>query len=880
MRNLWKRIVAMGCVASLAISCPVINLRAENVLDSSVASESTVDEREIYTDRLDESERDSSIDETVMGTEDESIYPNDITDSESMESLDDLYLDSEKVLGDFENNEIANDDSDVVMDSIDISEEQDSMDENVGGSLVIEERTESGTVKKTTSYPKTDLSKSDAEVNLGELPFNRVSVESEVVDIDVLDERTFNDLGNVAEYDPKGIPLFIGPTKGDGSLLNEGTECTITVTGPKVTKKIRDKAYDEERFMNSLGVKSLYHKYADHYNFGSLIMNDRLSERLGSGYEVSDSWLMFLQWDLERKYGDNIGEIRKYKTATEFINKTHFNCNDKKVAINLGTLEDQEDVISHVKKEVEKEKAAGYYVAPVLKASVGLSFSGNKSYSKAAINAAKKADYEVESKDGKYIVHNKGYGEDWEDAIKYPLGIEQLAVVSSKEIAEKIGLKEGQYNAYVIKRTCNGYYLYYPFTGTQMMQAWAAEMDSWGTSDKGHWDFLLYGDEHFDYREGTYDRNIANLRDPGLYCSNYGTDNHIVHRQMLHHYATYDYTIKEPGTYTITVKGVNNYKGTKSTTLIVTKASKTDISAAKVQTKRECYPCTGKERKPVPTVTLGSKTLEIGKDCTISYENNKNPGTATIIVTGTGYYTGVAKGYFQLYKSDGDAYKPGKSITSAIVTTKQLLYHYTGKPRKPVPTVKLYGKTLEANKDYTVRYLDNKNVGSAKIIITGIGEYAGEITQYFSIYDPDEKQIPVYRLFNTKTGEHFYTSSSAERERYLKQNSWNSEGIAWYAPWYSSEPIYRLANPNNGDEHHYTKSESESSWLQSLGWKFEGIAWYSDPYKRVPIYRHYHPKQRTGNHHYTTSKGESNHIVKYEGWKYEGISFYVSKAGG
>ena len=68
--------------------------------------------------------------------------------------------------------------------------------------------------------------------------------------------------------------------------------------------------------------------------------------------------------------------------------------------------------------------------------------------------------------------------------------------------------------------------------------------------------------------------------------------------------------------------------------------------------------------------------------------------------------------------------------------------------------------------------------------------------------------------------------------------------------------------------------------MVSLGWRNEGTAWYSDPSKKVPIYRHYHPKQRTGNHHYTTSKGESDHIVKYEGWNYEGIAFYVSKAGG
>ena len=181
--------------------------------------------------------------------------------------------------------------------------------------------------------------------------------------------------------------------------------------------------------------------------------------------------------------------------------------------------------------------------------------------------------------------------------------------------------------------------------------------------------------------------------------------------------------------------------------------------------------------------------------------------------------------------------------------------------------------------DYTVTYKNNKAVGKATIIATGIGKYTGTKTCTFQIVKA-VKIIPVYRLFNTRTGEHFYTASTAERKKYLNAGNWKAEGVAWYAPETSSQPIYRLSNPNNGNEHHYTKSKSEKDWLVSLGWKYDCIAWYSDTNKTVPIYRHYHPIQRTGNHHYTTSKGESNYIVKYEGWRYEGISFYVSKAGG
>ena len=132
--------------------------------------------------------------------------------------------------------------------------------------------------------------------------------------------------------------------------------------------------------------------------------------------------------------------------------------------------------------------------------------------------------------------------------------------------------------------------------------------------------------------------------------------------------------------------------------------------------------------------------------------------------------------------------------------------------------------------------------------------------------------VPIYRVFNRRTGEHFYTQSRFERD-YLVKHGWNDEGVGWYAPQNSKTPVYRLYNPNSG-EHHYTCSQIEKNWLVKLGWRYEGIGWYSDDRKQVAVYRHYHPIQRTGNHHYSISKGESSHIVSYEGWKYEGIGWY------
>ena len=59
---------------------------------------------------------------------------------------------------------------------------------------------------------------------------------------------------------------------------------------------------------------------------------------------------------------------------------------------------------------------------------------------------------------------------------------------------------------------------------------------------------------------------------------------------------------------------------------------------------------------------------------------------------------------------------------------------YTGKLRTfPKISVTVNGKTLTLNKDYTVKYSNNRNVGKAAVIITGKGMYTGTIKKWFNI---------------------------------------------------------------------------------------------------------------------------------------------------
>ena len=133
---------------------------------------------------------------------------------------------------------------------------------------------------------------------------------------------------------------------------------------------------------------------------------------------------------------------------------------------------------------------------------------------------------------------------------------------------------------------------------------------------------------------------------------------------------------------------------------------------------------TGKALKPKVTVKDGSYTLKAGTDYTLAWSNNINAGTrATVKITGKGGYTGTVTKYFTI--------KPA-SIAKAVigkVTSKA----YTGKAIKPVPAVKLSGKTLTRNTDYTFKYSNNIKVGRATIIATGKGNYTGTVKSTFVI---------------------------------------------------------------------------------------------------------------------------------------------------
>ena len=58
---------------------------------------------------------------------------------------------------------------------------------------------------------------------------------------------------------------------------------------------------------------------------------------------------------------------------------------------------------------------------------------------------------------------------------------------------------------------------------------------------------------------------------------------------------------------------------------------------------------------------------------------------------------------------------------------------YSGKAKKPAAKLTYHGKTLAKGTDYELAYTDNRNVGKAKVTVTGKGSYAGTKVKTFRI---------------------------------------------------------------------------------------------------------------------------------------------------
>ena len=192
---------------------------------------------------------------------------------------------------------------------------------------------------------------------------------------------------------------------------------------------------------------------------------------------------------------------------------------------------------------------------------------------------------------------------------------------------------------------------------------------------------------------------------------------------------TYDDTENvDAGTATVTVtaRANSNYSGTASKTFTINPKALNDNMIQPIDD--QTY--TGSELEPAPVVRdaqiiVGgqAKTLVEGTDYTVAYTYNTNAGTATVTITGIGNYTGTASRNFTVLPKDLE-----KSMVQPIADRV-----YTGLNIKPELTVRDGSKPLVKGVDYTTVYEDFTEAGTAKVTVTGIGNYTGTVVRNYNI---------------------------------------------------------------------------------------------------------------------------------------------------
>lgn len=139
---------------------------------------------------------------------------------------------------------------------------------------------------------------------------------------------------------------------------------------------------------------------------------------------------------------------------------------------------------------------------------------------------------------------------------------------------------------------------------------------------------------------------------------------------------------------------------------------------------------TGKEQTPSIQLFDGELELVQGTDYDLSYENNVNVGTATIIVTFKGNYSGTKRVNFQILARE-------LSNADVSISGVESSYVFEDKAIEPKPTVKVGDVTLTEGTDYDLSYSDNTGTGTATITINFKGNYSGTASTNFEITAKD-----------------------------------------------------------------------------------------------------------------------------------------------
>lgn len=145
-----------------------------------------------------------------------------------------------------------------------------------------------------------------------------------------------------------------------------------------------------------------------------------------------------------------------------------------------------------------------------------------------------------------------------------------------------------------------------------------------------------------------------------------GTDYELVYRDNV-----------APGTGSVDINGIGDYSGTATQTFTIAPGSVNELTISGIVDKT--YNRNAQTQAVV--VKDGDVTLVNGTDYSVSYKNNTNAGTASVIITGLGNYTGSVTKTFKIKKAVN------------LITAKHITRNYSTKSQAFAIGVKISNGT-------------------------------------------------------------------------------------------------------------------------------------------------------------------------------------------
>ena len=192
------------------------------------------------------------------------------------------------------------------------------------------------------------------------------------------------------------------------------------------------------------------------------------------------------------------------------------------------------------------------------------------------------------------------------------------------------------------------------------------------------------------------------------------------------------------GSYTIyyKVQGDSNHTDTEAKTVTATIAKKA-ITISGIAAQDKVYDGTTAATLVYDAVAFGGMAEGDALTVTaIGTFSDANAGTGKVVTLSALTLDGASIGNYRLAES-------GQQTTATATITSRSIegavfgdiaaQSYSGEALTPVVTVTLDNQSLVGDKDYTVSYADNVNVGEATVTVTGAGNYQGSVQTKFII---------------------------------------------------------------------------------------------------------------------------------------------------